>query len=279
MLFLMVIAASVANTSQGNRGHVQNEIHLAYDYLRFAAAAPFSRRYRGRFRWHLDTKKWERMGIAASDIRRKVYIVPDTGAVFIAVSKAANTSLSFILSTKRGVRPDNVHRRPFSPERYVDTGKCLSDLAGGSTPIFTFVRHPVARFWSAYSDKVAHSRRKGRIRGAVATGAGKSPPEPLDPYDVITYLSNTPTIDIDEHFRPQWSCTGIEHLPIGYVGKVETIADDLKELVDRGFLTPEQAQRIPHLNAGIPREPAIKAEFDMVLREFYRKDMDLLGYK
>jgi len=62
------------------------------------------------------------------------------------VSKAANTSLSFILATKRGVDASNVHKKRFAPERLVDSGRTLSDLADGATPIFTFVRHPIARF-------------------------------------------------------------------------------------------------------------------------------------
>lgn len=247
-------------------------IDLLYDFTRFAAAAPFSLAYRGRLRWLLETRQWEARGVAAVDIRRKALVVPETGAVFIAVSKVANTSLSYILSTKPGVKANNVHKKRFAPQRLVDTGRSLSDLAKGSTPIFTFVRHPIDRFWSALANQ------GGRLKRAVHAGAKQPPSGPVDPMDVIRYLRDTPVPLIDEHVRPQFSCTGAECLPMAFVGKLETIGADMKELVARGYLTSEQAQRLPRFNAAEHRPPSNKGEIDEALRKIYRKDMELFDY-
>ena len=162
-----------------------------YNGLRFAAGAPFSRAYRGRLRWLLETREWEAQGVAAADLRRKALVVPGTGAIYLAVSKAANTSLSFILSTKRGVNESNVHKKRFAPLRLVDTGRTLGDLAEGADQIFTFVRHPIARFWSAFTDKIVNARKKaptgGRRRRRHDPLAGLVTPE-----DLIEYIANTP---------------------------------------------------------------------------------------
>jgi len=249
-----------------------------YNFIRFAAAAPFSRAYRGRLRWLLETKQWEDRGVAATDIKRKALVVPGTGAVFIAVSKVANTSLHFMLSTKLGVNSRNVHSKRFAPQRLVDTDRTLSDLANSATPIFTFVRHPIDRFWSAYSDKIAKPGGKNRVRRAIGAHLGRVPNDPIDPEDVVRYLSTTPVTLIDEHFRPQWSCTGVEYLPIAFVGKLETIGSDMKELVARGFLTAEQAQRLPRFNSTRYRVRSNKKNINETLRGIYRKDMELFNY-
>jgi len=251
---------------------------LLYNFIRFAAAAPFSRAYRGKLRWLLETKQWEDRGIAATDIKRKAIVVPGTGAVFIAVSKVANTSLSFILSTRPGINSRNPHSKRFGPQRLVDTNRTLSDLANGLTPIFIFVRHPIDRFWSAYTDKIANSGEKNPQRRAIGAHLGRAPGDPIDPGDVVRYLSTTPVRLIDEHFRPQWSCTGVEYLPIAFVGKLETIGSDMKELVARGFLTDEQQQRLPRFNSTKYRVRSNEKDINETLRQIYRKDMELFDY-
>jgi Sulfotransferase family len=247
-----------------------------YDCLRFAAGAPFSRAYRGRLRWLLETREWEAEHIAAADLRRKALVVPGTGAIYVAVSKAANTSLSFILSTRRGVNENNVHKKRFAPLRLVDTGRTLGDLANQAVPIFTFVRHPIARFWSAFADKIVNARKN------LPTERRPGRNDPLfglvTPEDLIEYIANTPVTEIEEHFRPQWSSTGVERLPITFIGKVETIDRDLKELIARGFLTPEQVERLPRFNA--TRSPVLdtRDQINERLREIYRKDLEVFGY-
>lgn len=251
---------------------------LLYDAIRFAAAAPFSSGYRGRYRWLLETKHWEDRGVAANDLKRKTFIVPCTGAIFIAVSKVANTSLSIILSTKSGVRPRNVHGKRFGPQRLVDTNRTLNDLVNDSPPIFTFARHPIDRFWSAYSDKIDTSQLRSPVRRGISARLGRAPEDSITPEDVVHYLSITPVTLIDEHFRPQWSCTGVEHLPISFVGKLETIGTDMAELVARGFLTAEQAGKLPHSNKSKIQKGSNNRIFNEELRKLYRKDMELFGY-
>ena len=44
------------------------------------------------------------------------------------------------------------------------------------------------------------------------------------------------SIDMNEHIRPQWACTGFEKLPINFVGRVETMQNDVIKLFEMGYL-------------------------------------------
>jgi hypothetical protein len=184
--------------------------------VRYALAAPFSPLYAAKKRWLEAAPQWESLGIAQADMRRKTYVVPETGAVCITVSKCANTTLKFMLGPAEMTVPRHVHGRDHLLTRLIDRGLTLNDLLDGSHKVFTFARHPVSRFWSGYFTMVESSKRGGRFKARIRADIASAMNVPIDarfpPELVLEYIGATPPIDIDEHLRPQWSCTGIEKL-------------------------------------------------------------------
>ena len=95
---------------------------------------------------------------------------------------------------------------------------------------------------------------------------------------VLDYLRETSPVEQDEHLRPQWACTGIERLPINFVGRVETMKEDVERLLDMGYLEADQVARFRHMNKSSKSEIADKARIDRLIRDVYAKDLELFGY-
>lgn len=244
--------------------------------LRYSLASPFSQAYSAKKRWFEERNEWESLGIAQTDMRPKVYVVPRTGAVCITVSKCANTTLKFMLHSEGMNDTRAVHPHDHLLTRLVETGRTLNDLLGGSERIFTFSRHPVSRFWSAYFTKVFDARRD-KIASDISEHFG-IPKRPYSPEIVLEYIKASSPIGMDQHICPQWACTGIEKLPINFVGRVETMQDDVKKLLAMSYLDVGHAQRFKHLNQSAKREIPDKQRIDRIIREVYAKDMELFGY-
>ena len=247
--------------------------------LRYLLAARFSKAYSAKRRWLQERNEWESLGIAHTDIRRKIFLVPRTGAVFIAVSKCANTTLKFMLFPERMNDLRGAHRNDNLLKCLVDGGLTLNDLLDGSRKIFTFSRHPVSRFWSAYFTKL-YNRPATRAISSNIIVRMKAPIDRVpSPEIVLEYVKSISPIEMDEHFRPQWACTGIERLPIGFIGRVETMNDDVIKLLELGYLDSRQVQRFQHLNQSEDREIPDKERIDRIIRDVYAKDMELFGYE
>lgn len=250
--------------------------------LRYALAAPFSKVSAAKQRWRRERAEWEALGVAHTDMRRKTYVVPETGAVCITVSKCANTTLKFMLGPPEMKAAQGVHRNDHLLTRLIDQGLTLNDLLDGSYKVFTFVRHPVARFWSAYYSMVETSRPQisfvASIRSDLSKALGVPVSDHFAPELVLEYVRTTSPIDVDEHLRPQWSCTGIEKLPIAFVGRVETMAKDVTKLLEMGYLNRRHVERFGHLNRTEQRDIPDKARIDRTICDVYAKDLELLGY-
>jgi hypothetical protein len=225
----------------------------AIDNLRHSIASPFSRSYAAKKRWLQERDEWESLGIAQTEMRKKVYVVSRTGTVCITVSKCANTTIKFMLHPESMTNPKHVHVDDRLLTRITDTGRTLNDLLDGSAKVFTFVRHPVSRFWSAYLTKIAGRHHKKVVSDISAflripTSAAASPEAVLD------YIRGASPVVMDEHICPQWACTGIERLPINFVGRVETMAEDVNKLLEMGYLDAGHVRRFQHLNSSSKRD-------------------------
>ncbi len=250
----------------------------AWNRVRYAVASPFSKAYSAKRRWLREGPAWEAVGIAQADMARKTYVVPRTDAVCITVSKSANTTLKYMLFPPESGEPRRVHNDDHLLRRLTDAGFTLNDLLDGSHRIFTFVRHPVSRFWSAYATKVLHPRPRNAIVAAMAAHFGVPPRPDFPPEMVLDYVRNTPPPEIDEHIRPQWACTAVEKLPMNFIGRVETMRDDILRLRDMGYLDDGHVRRFKHLNPSAARDLPDKARLDADIRAVYAKDMELFGY-
>jgi hypothetical protein len=249
----------------------------AIDNLRFSIASPFSRSYAAKKRWLQERDEWESLGIAQTEMRKKVYVVSRTGAVCITVSKCANTTVKFMLHPERMNNPSRVHGDDRLLTRLTDTGRTLNDLLDGSARIFTFARHPVSRFWSAYFSKI-DGRRHKKVVKEISAHLRIPESAATSPEAVLDYIRTASPVVMDEHICPQWACTGIEKLPINFVGRVETMADDVQKLLEIGYLDAGHVRRFQHLNPSSGHAVPDKDRIDRIVREVYAKDMELFGY-
>lgn len=244
----------------------------------YGVAAPFSKVSSAKMRWLLENHEWETFGIAQTDMRRKVYIVPRTAAVCVTVSKCANTTLKYMLYPGTKAEPKHVHADDHMLTRLIDVGMTLNDLIDGSRPIFTFVRHPVDRFWSSYVTQVISKGDRADIVRDISRHMGIAARPDYPPELVLDYVMNVSPLAMDEHLRPLWSCTGIERLPIDFIGRVESMNEDVMKLVDMGFFDEEHVRRFKHLNRSNKPEIPDKTRIDKIIRDVYAKDMELFGY-
>jgi hypothetical protein len=247
--------------------------------VRYSAAAPFSRVYAAKRRWLRESGEWEAQGIAQGEMRRKVYVVPRTEAVCITVSKCANTSLKYMLYPEGKEVTRDVHSDDHMLTRLIDAGLTLNDLLDGSHRVFTFVRHPVARFWSCYLTRILNGRETSEILREIAGYAGVPARSGFPPELVLDYIKDTSPVVMDEHIRPLWSCTGIERLPIDFIGRVESMEGDVRTLLEMGFLDDGHVRRLKHLNRSAGTEFPDKARIDRIIRDVYARDMELFGYE
>jgi hypothetical protein len=247
------------------------------DTLRYTLASPFSPSYAAKKRWLRERSEWESRGIAQTEMRKKVYVVSRTGAVCITVSKCANTTMKFMLHPEGTNTPRRVHGDDYLLTRLTDTGRTLNDLLDGSARIFTFARHPVSRFWSAYFTKIFR-RPHSEVASEISACLHLPQDAEISPEAALDYIRAVSPVVMDEHICPQWACTGIEKLPINFVGRVETMPGDIEKLLEMGYLEAGHARRYRHLDQSASREINDKGRIDRIIRDVYAKDMELFGY-
>jgi hypothetical protein len=63
-----------------------------------------------------------------------------------------------------------------------------------------------------------------------------------------------------------------------FIGRVETMRDDILRLRDMGYLDDGHVQRFKHLNQSAARDLPDKARIEADIRGVYIKDIELFGY-
>lgn len=91
---------------------------------------------------------------------------------------------------------------------------------------FTFVRHPEARILSAYLDKVQKKSFVSRFKGAIS--------RKMTLLNFLQALEGGLLYE-DPHWAPQWAMIPFSVDELHFVGRVESIAKDMQEVVSRIF--------------------------------------------
>jgi Sulfotransferase family len=254
-----------------------NRFKRRTDLARSAIAAPFSRKYRTRLRWMEEEPQWRLRGIPQTHVTKSLLYIEQTGAFYIPVPKAGNTSILTAIAKSStaavgGACPD-ISRLP----NVLDIGCGPEDFRSGARLAFTIVRHPVSRFWSAYTDKIVR-RPQGavasRVRHALRIGAGKL----LTADHLLDYVEGLPAADIDRHFRPQYAICAAEVLPVR-IGRLENLAADLSRLANEFCFPRESLKFIGVFNSSNSREVhESNRRTDRRVAEIYERDLAALGY-
>lgn len=206
-------------------------------------------------------------------------LIEATGAVYMPVSKAANTTIKHMIAEEDLADEMSIHwTSPRGLRRLRNTDFTLNDLADGACRCFTVVRDPIERFASAYRDRVVRAR-DAVLLDALHAFLGHAPDRPVSVDEVIAYVSETPSQKMDEHLRPQWACCGAGRIPFERIGKVESLRQDLESFVAAGLMTPESLGRyaVRNHSGGYAADELTSAQRSRVKR-LYERDYALFGY-
>jgi hypothetical protein len=141
--------------------------------------------------------------------------------------------------------------------------------------IFTFVRDPLARLYSCYSNKLIDAHRKNMPNRFAHFGI--TPENSFDEF--VRIVADIPDKNADRHFRSQhWFVNDGDKDITDYVGKLENLREDWQYLIDK-FGFPE----LPHKNKSLkktanPREH-YSSEIYKIAQERYRQDIEQFGYQ
>jgi len=142
---------------------------------------------------------------------------------------------------------------------------------------FVFVRNPYTRVLSAYRDKISGGRRQARKFHRWATRKGLS----ADPCfaNFCRYLAEAGLYE-DPHWAPQKDCLLLCPSKFDFLGSVENLGTDLREMLWRAF-EGEVALDIPMTNSTNSSskvgEYYTQREIDMV-QDLYKADFEAFGY-
>jgi len=227
--------------------------------------AIYSPRVASKVRWYEEAAEWNERGVPTRILRNAV-LVAETGSVYFPVAKAANSSMRAMIAGDSAWQP------------IITAGITLNDIALGKIPTFTVVRHPVERFWSAYADKIVRKIKEpdAKLVIQVRDALGLSTTDTIRPEQMLDFLESQSFSAMDQHFLPQWYCTGIRHLPISFIGRVENLSADIAELVQRNLLPP-RVSTFPHLNRSEGKS-LIDPKLQQRVVSFYEQDFATFGY-
>ncbi|MGC6564911.1 MAG: sulfotransferase family 2 domain-containing protein [Akkermansiaceae bacterium] len=143
------------------------------------------------------------------------------------------------------------------------------------THLFSFVRNPLGRLYSSYTNKVVDAVKEGRRLPFAAWGVKAD--TTFDEF--VRIVAETPDDKSERHFRSQsWFLSLNRKLFVDEIGKIENFQEDWESLRQRYGLPS-----IPHVN----RSSSNKVDYrDFYSKESYRltcerfrDDIELLGYE
>lgn len=161
---------------------------------------------------------------------RHVIWLPRHRLAYIRVPKAANSSIRyglaerFQITSKANSRANKDHfwahvadgaAATLTPKAYQQKPECRTSWC------FSFVRHPVARLYSSWNNKVVENKEVpiGFARMGLSSGQSFA--------DFVARVAAVPDAESDIHVRSQWSILSHDnHLVPDFIGRVETIAQD-----------------------------------------------------
>ena len=214
--------------------------------------------------------------------RPKIWRLPSPELGYIKITKVASTSIELTLArhlhaTQAGgdigeVTPQLVRHYA---NNYASHETIKQFLVADKPPfIFAFVRNPLDRLHSSYTDKIQDVRNSGGSKN-IFWNLGITLDMTFEEF--VDRVAEIPDEKIDRHLRAQTSflCDG-DNVVVDYIGKFENMAEDWTVLAKKYGL-PD----LPHKNKSTKsdRPSPYTLRSAKVAAERYKKDIALLGYQ
>ena len=237
--------------------------------------------------------------------KRPTFVMPQYKAVYVAVSKAACTSLKWLVADIQGEDPA---RFMSSTSRMVTRDMCIHHRGGFKrTPmlhelgdreleairpdngwfVFTVVRHPAARMFSAWQSKLLLREPRRVIKHGSEPWFPRIPRSTEDVIDdfrrFVLAMAAAPehVVMTDRHFMPQWREAAPERMPYDRVydtAEIPVLLEDLGTHLRangyRGDLVLKESNDTPLR----PLAAAFPQDVQDALAALYADDFEHLGY-
>ncbi|HEX6859858.1 MAG TPA: sulfotransferase family protein [Caulobacteraceae bacterium] len=213
------------------------------------------------------------------------FIAPDLSFLYIAVPKAANSTIKRALLALQGVEVEDagaMHAIRAVKDGYLrlhelDSGQARRVLRGPGTFRFTFVRNPYERMVSAYKDKVLGLNQNHPEGFAANLFAGGEAPS------FAAYVRAYTAIDdwrSDIHWRSQHMNAAVDVVPYDLIGRVETFEQDFGAVLAR-IAPGSPATRLvrpTNISPADAADPVYTEELAERVYRRYARDFSLFGY-
>lgn len=131
---------------------------------------------------------------------------------------------------------------------------------------YTFVRHPLTRFMSGYTEKVLTNKM-----GKLLPGCGVTKDIGLDGF--IEWLLGFRHPDkIEQHFRPQSMTIDCAQMEMQFVGKLENMHEDWRVLMEKGL--PAINYYKNHRSNAPTWQETLNTDQETKLRRLYAPDIE-----
>jgi hypothetical protein len=212
--------------------------------------------------------------------------------LYLRIPKSANSTVMATLAhADQGLMPvsaqDMQYVRTSAFERISQTN-LSRDAVLEDFFKFTVVRHPFSRIVSAFNDKIVDASGYQRfVRGVVKPGVNdnRSAQEIFDEF--LHQLELGMWISDNHHFMPQVSLMALPPNSLNYVGRVESLAEDLNFITREIFgssqeivtWAPHASTSILDSNVRLIRRETLTPSQKERLRILYRDDFEAFHYE
>ena len=209
--------------------------------------------------------------------------------VYVETAKVACSTIKLILQRMELDDPDYVARDLVDMHSRIYSPLCSPARVGGfprylnrdDVTVFCFVRNPYTRVLSCYLDKI---RNNMRAKKSVLSALEYDPEDmqrDISFGEFVEAISRQSIGDMDPHWRIQYHQTFQDQIDYDFVGRFESLEDDLKSILGR--ITPEYVNYWGVENRHATGSSSQILEFydqntEEQVYEIYRKDFDTFNY-
>lgn len=234
---------------------------------------------------YLSTKPFFREYLHGSHVsqvvlNQKISISLDQSFVYYRIPKAANSTIfNTLYENVSGRRVGSMEELSRLKERYFSRPsdirrKEIRRLANFCH--FTFVRHPVKRFFSCYRDKILGEEKSEHVNKLMRRPLHKK----ISLEDFVSYLENGGLYQ-NAHWAPQTHLLPSDLKTLSFIGKVESIEEDWTRLSRMLGVEWQLSYFAPHSTSKKISHGDSSGLDDVVVRRveaLYQKDLEELGY-
>jgi hypothetical protein len=209
--------------------------------------------------------------------------LPEHGVVYVKNPKAACSTIMVWLDRIHTGEHDheftNVHKQHRLPTVRDVGWPTVTDMLSGSAYRFTFVRHPMRRFESAYWDKIVYSYNwRAEVQRTLGLPEDREASLTFEQF-LEAVERQDPVRDMNPHWRPQ--NLNLMHPVVTYdrVGRLEDFDAELERVREEAGL-PSAPVQVRNTSKRSHETSVFEGRPDLVTRveTLFARDFELYGY-